>query len=189
MRKNILHYLVAFILPILIFGFAMFSLNIYPFGDISIRFSDALTQYPAFFEGLKNFKIFTFNIGLGENFYPIFTTYLNNPLNLLYFFFKKENFDLFYIILILIKFGLMGLTMNIMLNYKKKISGNSLIFSTIYALSGFTTFYYWNYQFLDAMYILPLIMIGIDKIVNDDKNLMYYIFLTYMIIIHYYTVI
>ncbi len=165
----------------------MFSLNIYPFGNISIRVSDALYQYPSFFEGLKNFNIFTFNIGLGENFYPIFTTYLNNPLNLFYFFFKKENFDLFFIILLLIKFGLMGLTMNILLNYKKKINQKSIIFSTIYALSGFTTFYYWNYQFLDAVYMLPLIMIGIDKLINNDKNLMYYLTLTYMILIHYYT--
>lgn len=187
MKKNIIHYLIAFILPILIFCFAMYSMNIYPFGDISIRISDAIAQYPGFFEGLKNFNIFTFNIGLGENFYPIFTTYLNNPLNLIYFLFKKENFDLFYIILILIKFGLMGLTMNILLNYKKERKSKSLIFSTIYALSGFTTFFNWNYQFLDAVYMLPLIMIGIDKIVNDDKNLMYYLTLTYMIIIHYYT--
>ena len=187
MRKNFIHYAIAFLLPILIFSFALFSLNIYPFGNISLRFSDSLMQYPAFFEGLRNFKIFTFNIGLGESFYPIFTTYLNNPLNLLYFLFRKENFDLFFVILTLIKFGLMGLTMNILLNYRKKLSKSTLIFSTIYALSGFATFYYWNYQFLDAMYLLPLIMIGIDKIVNDDKNLMYYGCLTYMIIIHYYT--
>lgn len=187
MKKNIFNYIIAFILPILIFCFALYSMNVYPFGNISIRISDAIAQYPGFFEGLKNFNIFTFNLGLGENFYPIFTTYLNNPLNLLYFLFKKENFDLFYIILILIKFGLMGLTMNILLNYKKIYNKKSIIFSTVYALSGFTTFYYWNYQFLDAVYMLPIIMIGIDKIVNDNKNLMYYLTLTYMIIIHYYT--
>ena len=77
--------------------------------------------------------------------------------------------------------------MNILLNYKKNINSKSLIFSTIYALSGFVSLYYHNYQFLDAVYMLPLIMIGIDKIVNDNKNLMYFITLTYMIIIHYYT--
>ena len=185
--KKIGHYLIAFILPILIFCFGMYSMKVYPFGDISMRISDSLSQYPSFFEGLKNFNIFTFNLGLGESFYPIFTTYVNNPLNLIYLLFKKENFDLFYVVLILIKIGLISLTMNILLNYKKTINKKSLIFSTIYALSGFTTFYYWNYQFLDAAYMLPLIMIGIDKLVNDNKNLMYYITLTYMIIIHYYT--
>ena len=187
MKKNIIYYLIAFILPILIFCFAMYSMNVYPFGNLSIRTSDSFSQYPAFFEGLKNFNIFTFNIGLGENFYPTFTTYLCNPLNLLYFLFKKENFDLFYIILLFIKIGLSGLTMNILLNYKKQYNNKSIIFSTIFALSGFTSLYYHNYQFLDAVYMLPLIMIGIDKIVNDNKNLMYFITLTYMIIIHYYT--
>ena len=187
MKKNIIHYLIAFILPILIFCFAMYSMNVYPFGNISLRISDALTQYPGFFEGLKHFTIFNFNLGLGENFYPTFTTYLNNPLNLLYFLFKKENFDLFFAMLILIKIGLIGLTMNILLNYKKKYNKKSILFSTIYALSGFVTIYYWNYQFLDAIYMLPLIMIGIDRIVNDNKNLLYFIFLTYMIFIHYYT--
>ena len=182
-----MNYLWAVALPILIFCFALFSLGAYPFGNISIRISDSLNQYPAFFEGLKHFNIFTFNLGLGTNFYPIFTTYLNNPLNLLYFFFRKENFDLFFIILILIKIGLSGLTMNILLNYKKAYSKKSIIFSTIYALSGFPATYYWNYQFLDAMYMLPLIMIGLDKLINEDKNIMYYITLTFMIIIHYYT--
>ena len=187
MKKNISHYIISFILPIAIFCFAMYSLGVYPFGNISIRISDALIQYPAFFEGLKHFNLFTFNIGLGANFYPILTTYLNSPLNILYFLFKKENFDLFFVILILIKIGLSSLTMNILLNYKKEKKRCSWIFSTIYALSGFTVTYYWNYQFLDATYMLPLIMIGIDKIVNDNKNVMYYITLTSMIIIHYYT--
>ncbi len=187
MKKNIIHYLIAFILPILIFCFAMYSMNVYPFGNLSIRTSDSFSQYPAFFEGLKNFNIFTFNIGLGENFYPIFTTYLCNPLNLLYFLFKKENFDLFYVILLFIKIGFSGLTMNILLNYKKCINSKTIIFSTIYALSGFVSLYYHNYQFLDSVYMLPLVMIAIDKIVNDNKNLMYFITLTYMIFIHYYT--
>ena len=180
-------YILAFILPILIFCFALFSMNIYPFGKISLRISDALIQYPAFFESLKHLSLFTFNIGLGENYFPTFVSYLNNPLNLLYFFFNKENFDLFYVILVFIKIGLIGLTMNILLNYKKEYNKKSIIFSTIYALSDFITIYYWNYQFLDAVYMLPLIMIGIDKIVNEDKNIMYYLTLTYMIIIHYYT--
>ncbi len=185
--KKKYNYLIAFILPIIIFCLAMYFSNIYPFGKISLRFSDALNQYPTFFEGLKHFRIFNFNLGLGENFYPLFTSYLNNPLNMFYFLFKKENFDLFFALLILFKIGLIGLTMNILLNYKKEYNKKSLIFSTIYALSGYVTFYYWNYQFLDAIYMLPLIMIGIDKIVNENKNLMYYLSLTYMIIIHYYT--
>ena len=85
--KKIGHYLIAFILPILIFCFGMYSMKVYPFGDISMRISDSLSQYPSFFEGLKNFNIFTFNLGLGESFYPIFTTYVNNPLNLIYLLF------------------------------------------------------------------------------------------------------
>ncbi len=185
--KEVKHYLMAFLLPILIYCIVMASLDFYPFGNLSFRISDSLVQYPAFFEGLKNFHFFTFNIGLGMNFYPILTTYLMCPLNLLYFFFKKENFDLFFVILILLKVGLIGLTMNILLNYKRKYSYKSLIFSTIYALSGFVTLYYFNYQFLDAVYMLPLVMIGLQKLVKENKYTMYYIALSLTIIMHYYT--
>jgi len=165
----------------------MYLMGIYPFGDISMRITDAISQYPAFFEGLKDGDLFTFKIGLGTNFYTIFTTYLASPLSFLYLFFENYQFDLFFEILVLLKIGLIGLNMNILLNYKKERNKYSLIFSTIYALSGFVSLYYFNYQFLDALYMLPLIMIGIEKLVNDNKNLMYFITLTLMIIFHYYT--
>ena len=161
--KKVCHYLLSFLIPLILFTLAMFFLHLYPFGNYSLRISDALNQYPAFFEGLKQMNIFTFNIGLGMNFYHILTTYLMSPLNIIYFFFKKENFDLFFVILILIKIGLMGLTMNLFLNYQKKETRCSLIFSTIYALSGFTTLYHFNYQFLDAIYMLPIVMLGLKN--------------------------
>jgi len=165
----------------------MYLMDIYPFGDISMRITDAISQYPAFFEGLKDGDLFTFKIGLGTNFYTIWTTYLASPLSFLYFFFENYQFDLFFLILVLLKIGLIGLNMNILLNYKRKRNKCSIVFSTIYALSGFVSLYYFNYQFLDAIYMLPLIMIGIDKLVNDNKNLMYFITLTLMIMFHYYT--
>lgn len=165
----------------------MYLMDIYPFGDISMRITDAISQYPAFFEGLKDGDLFTFKIGLGTNFYTIFTTYLASPLSFLYLFFENYQFDLFFVILVLLKVGLIGLNMNILLTYKKEKNKYSLIFSTIYALSGFVSLYYFNYQFLDALYMLPLIMIGIEKLVNENKNLIYFITLTLMIIFHYYT--
>lgn len=185
--KRFVHYFLAFLIPICIFLFAMYLMDIYPFGDISFRITDAISQYPAFFEGLKDGDLFTFKIGMGTNFYTIWTTYLASPLSLLYLFFENYQFDTFFVILILLKIGLIGLNMNILLNYGKMRNKYSLIFSTIYALSGFVSLYYFNYQFLDALYMLPLIMIGIDKIVHDNKNLMYFITLTLMIIFHYYT--
>ena len=185
--KKVLHYFLAFLIPILIFCLAMYFMNLYPFGDQSFRITDASSQYPAFFEGLRQGNLFTFKIGLGANFYPIFTTYLANPINLVYFLFKNYQFEIFFFLLIIFKIGLIGLSMNILLNYKNGYNKWSLLFSTIYSLCGFVSLYYFNYQFLDALYMLPLIMIGIDKIVSNDKNLMYFITLTLMIIFHYYT--
>lgn len=185
--KKVLHYFLAFLIPILIFCLAMYFMNLYPFGDQSFRITDASSQYPAFFEGLRQGNLFTFKIGLGANFYPIFTTYLANPLNLVYFLFKNYQFEIFFFLLIIFKIGLIGFSMNILLNYKNGYNKWSLLFSTIYSLCGFVSLYYFNYQFLDALYMLPLIMIGIDKIVSNDKDLMYFITLTLMIIFHYYT--
>ena len=60
------------------------------------------------------------------------------------------------------------------------------VFSVLYAFSGYFCSYYWNIMWLDGMVFLPLIMLGINKLVDDEKPIFYTIFLSIMLIANYF---
>ena len=150
-----------------------------------LRVYDAKVQYQGFFLGLNNFSNYSFNVGLGMNYYSTAAYYLLSPLNLLINFFDVNSFDIFYTIIIVLKIGLCGLTMNMFLNNIKK-SKWTLLFSTSFALCGFISTYYYNVMWLDGIIMLPLIMLGIDKLVNNNKKLLYFVSLSFAIIFNFY---
>lgn len=180
-QSNIL----AFIIPIIIFLIGLIINKFYPFGNYSILFSDSNVQYPAFYMGLKEFTSFSLKVGFGFNFYGTLLYYLMSPLNILIYLFNTENYIYFFILITLIKLGLCSLTMNILLNYKNDNKYN-FILSIIYALNGYTLSYFINSMWLDSIYMLPLVMLGILKIIKENKYMLYYIALTLSIIFNYY---
>ena len=181
MKKNIL----AFTIPIIIFLLAMIIGGYFPFGEGILRTFDARIQYPGFFIGLQNFSTYSFNVGLGMNYYGTAIYYLFSPLNILIYLFKTSSFDIFYSIIILLKIGLCGLFMNMFLTNIKS-SRWSVLFSICYALCGFLSTYYYNVMWLDGIYMLPLIMLGINKLVDENKKLLYFVSLTLAIIFNFY---
>ena len=46
-------------------------------------------------------------------------------------------------------------------------------FGTFYALSGFVAAYSWNIMWLDCVILVPLIMLGLERLVNENKCLLY----------------
>ena len=69
----------------------------------------------------------------------------------------------------------------------KKISNKLVVlFSVIYALMGYTATYYYNYIWIDSIIMLPLVVYGIDKLIETNKPLVYIITLTITIITNYY---
>ena len=88
---------------------------------------------------------------------------------------------------IYLRIGLSGLTMAIYLNNQKNKKDIWVItFSVIFALMGFLSGYYYNFMWIDSIIMLPLILLGIDKLVNDKKVFLYIFSLTLGIIFNYY---
>lgn len=153
--------------------------------------SDMHDQYVSLFSYLKNVLHgeatfpYTFSKGLGGAMYGSFFYYLSSPLNLLVYFAK--DLTIFLSILVIIKLALCSFTMNIFLSYKfKKNSFEIFVFSFIYALIGYNINYHSNIMWLDGVIMLPLILIGIDKIINNKKDLLYILTLFFAIITNYY---
>jgi uncharacterized membrane protein YfhO/putative flippase GtrA len=87
----------------------------------------------------------------------------------------------------MLKLSLSGTTMYLFLkNRFDKDKWIILLFSTSYALIAYNVNYYFNIMWLDAVYLAPLILLGIDKIVDNKSSLLYGISLFIAIISNYY---
>ena len=62
----------------------------------------------------------------------------------------------------------------------------ALVFSTGYALSGFVAAYSWDIMWMDCIALFPLIMVGLEKLVKEQKALLYYVTLALCIYANYY---
>lgn len=167
--------------------------KIAPFGENSMLDVDFFHQYGPFLNELRDRVVqgenllYSFNTGGGIPFYRNFLNYLSSPFNIILFFFKKENIVMSYSIIIAFKIIFASTFMSY---YLKKVFKNdnifNLIFGLFYAYSGYFCAFYWNIMWLDGIVFLPLIMYGINKIINENKIHTYIIFLTIMLIANYF---
>ena len=131
--------------------------------------------------------IYSFNTGLGLPFFRNFFNYLSSPLNLLILLFKRENIVMSYSLIIGLKSILSSITCTYYL--KRKLDLNkylSIPLGLLYAFSAYFTAYYWNIMWIDGMYMLPVITLGIENIINKNNGLLYTISLSLMLYINYF---
>ena len=195
-KKKIIIMLLAFFIPILIISGTTIVLeyvNSKPQfeGGENYLLADMASQYNSLYNYIHNVLVgkdsifFSFSKGLGGNMASTVGYYLCSPFNILYMFISKLHTPFMTFIIMLMKFGLCSLFMNIFLSYKYKDRYSNLIFAVSYALMGFTTVYYFNNMWLDVIYMTPLVMLGINKLIDGKINL-YVISLALAIMFNFY---
>ena len=170
---------------------------IYPFGSDCILTSDLREQYMPFFqEFVRKLKAgeglaYSWNIGMGTNFQALYGNYLASPLNWFVLLFPTEHIVEFITYLIVFKTGLAGLSSYAFL--KNRSTGNgadpgfsALLFSCFYAMSGFMAAYYFNIMWLDGVILAPLILWGLDRLIQDGRIGLYVIALAACILSNFY---
>ena len=182
MKKQLLSFFIPFCCLII-----LFIVNNFILGENSILYSDSQYQYYQSFIYLKqllnNYSLYSFQIGLGSSMIATIAYYLGSITNLFVYFFN--NIEFFLMINVLIKLSLCGLTMYNYLKYNYK-SKYIFIFSTAYALSFYSLANYFQFMWLDAYFLSPLLLLGIDKIIKEKKYLLYGITLFLIILSNYY---
>ena len=182
MKKQLLSFFIPFCCLIM-----LFFINNFIFSENSILYSDSQYQYFQTFIYLKqllnNHSLYSFQIGLGTPMIATIAYYLSSVINIFVYFFN--NIELFLMMTILIKISLCGLTMYNYLKYNYK-SKYIFIFSTSYALSFYILVNYFQFMWLDAYLLSPLLLLGIDKIIKEKKYLLYGITLFLIILSNYY---
>ncbi len=156
--------------------------------DNTIFMSDLNAEYSPLLQGIGKgyLNLYNFQTALGDNFIGTFFYYMSSPLNVLSFFIKDIN--TLVITLILIKLSLASIFSYLLFKYLFKNMKDSYLiaFSLMYAISSFSLSYYLHIMWLDIYALFPLIILGVEKIINEQKYLLYIVSLILIIFCNYY---
>ena len=190
---NNIYYLITGICTIVIV-IALYILNkVSPFGENSMLTVDFYHQYGPMlgelYDRVKNgYNLFySFNMGMGLPFFRNFYNYLSSFFNIIIFLVKRDNLLACYSVIIGLKAVASAVCMNIFLNYKlKKKSYINIPLSIMYAFNNYYVAYYWNIMWLDGLVLLPIVALGIEKLIIDDSIYVYIFSLALMLFSNYF---
>ncbi|OON85566.1 hypothetical protein BXO88_11535 [Oribacterium sp. C9] len=186
-------YLVSFFFPVAAMLLIFIFRGIFPFGNETFLRTDMYHQYAPFSSEfnykLQNFRslLYTWDVGLGINFAALYAYYLASPLNWLMILCPKGLILEFMTYSIVLKIGLSGVTMCYYLRqhfYKRGVG--CVFFAVAYALSGYVSAYSWNLMWLDCIILFPLIMLGLERLMQGKSGMLYVISLGLSILSNYY---
>lgn len=174
--------------------FIIFMCNLMvPLGDKTILRMDLYHQYgPLFaelYERVMNGDSLTYSwiSGLGSCFLGNYFNYLSSPIGAIVLFFGHNNVPDAIAAMILIKAALSASTFTYYIKRSlKNQSYATVAFGVMYAFCAYMLAYYWNVMWLDAMVLLPIIVLGIERIINHGKMATYITGLALTMFSNYY---
>lgn len=126
-------------------------------------------------------------MGIGSNFLALYVYYLACPLHFLGALVPKAHIMEFLSYLVVCKVGLCGLTACLYLQrHFHTRSFSCVLFSCFYALSGFMAAYNWNIMWLDPVILLPLVLLGLERLVKEGRCGLYCVALALSIYTNFY---
>lgn len=183
----------SFLLPFLCMLAIFIGNGIYPFGDQSFMHSDMYHQYVPFLEEfLRKIKagesfFYSWNVGMGSNYLALYVYYSASPLNWLMVFVPARYLIEFMSYMVVFKIGLCGFTFSWYLKERFCTKHYAvLLFSLFYAMSGFVAAYNWNVMWMDCLFLAPLILLGLERLVKKGQGGLYCITLALSILSNYY---
>ncbi len=186
LSKKRMHHFRELLLCMLSFGltvgmllFLFWEKGYSPFGSYSLASMDANIQYLDLFSYLKdvmsgeNDILYTFSKTLGGTNIAVFAYYLSSPFNLLLLFFDKSNVACFFDCVVVLKLGTAAATAAYFLQqrFRRRLKPYFVILlSMSYALMQYSIAQSSNIMWLDGVYMLPLMLLGVYRLVKKEKS-------------------
>lgn len=193
MKKGTLYQVLSFLLPLVVLIPIMMILKITPFGNHNLMMSDLGAQYTPFFSYLKQMLlgkeslIYSFSTGMGDGILPLAAYYLMSPFNFLFLLVPNSSLDTMVTCVILLKICCCSAAMNYYLRKTFKHNSTTQIFFSLgYALCAYVVIYQFNLMWLDAVILFPLVVLYLQKLIDERRTLAYTITLASTIIVNYY---
>ncbi|MBQ1211345.1 MAG: YfhO family protein [Clostridia bacterium] len=168
-------------------------LGMWPIGDRSAMIVDMHHQYAPLLAQLKKMivsgdsALYTFEVGLGASFLPLFGYYLASPFNLLLLLFPDSLLCEAILVITLLKNMLTAALMTAALQYiyGKRTAALPLV-SVMFSMSAYLIAYSWNIMWLDCVMLLPLVIWGFEKLMREGKYPLYALSLAALLYCNYY---
>ncbi|WP_026665249.1 YfhO family protein [Butyrivibrio sp. FC2001] len=191
-----LFYCIAFGVTFLAMLVILAVVGYAPFGDKSLAADDGYWQYMDFFGYYKDVLtgkqsvLYALSNGLGQASLPVFMYYLASPWNLIIIFFDKTELHSFFDIVVALKIATSFVTCSFYLSkrFEKRIG-----FIINIALSFSYAFMHYNISkaqcpmWLDGVYMLPIMALGIYKLIRRKNPKLLAISFTASILFNWYT--
>lgn len=182
---------------ILISIFCMFfiyllGIKLYDKNVFNIMKDDIVMQYSHLYSYMKNsilngyFPTYSFSLGIGDNFIGTYAYYCTSFFNLILIFSNLKTIPVFLSVVAILKIIVSGLTMKIYLNSQSKNKMYSTLFALMYSFCSYTLIYINHLMWLDVLIMLPLVALGVEKLVKENKCKLYIISLSLSIFFNFY---
>lgn len=186
-------YFAAFLIPAALTYLAYAIFGLYPFGEESVLCLDLNGQYVYYFEALRDAFwgdgsiFYNWSRNLSGEFIGIIGYYLASPFTLIVLLLPEKFMLSSLLIMQLCKLGAAGVTFSYFLQKRRNVKPlQSLLFSTMYAMMAYAVIQLIDPMWLDGLVMLPLIMLGIEYMVDDGRRLNYIIPLAIMCVANFY---
>lgn len=184
---------ISFGIPCLILLLSYFIFGVYPFGDESVLSLDLNGQYVYYYDYMydvfagEESVFYSWSRNLSGEFMGIIGYYLGSPFNFLVWMFPRHMITEGLLTMMVTKVGAIGLCMAIYLSRGKGFGKlTTIVFASSYALCSYTMVQTMNPMWLDGVMILPIVVYGIEKLIDDGKFIMLVISLVYAFVTCFY---
>ncbi len=172
---------------------AYVTLRTFPFGEHTVLIIDMHHQYVAFYSLLRE-KLLSFSnllysdsLGLGASFLPMWAYYVASPFSLITLLFPKDMITEALMLITVLKITSAGVTFSIFAKNKFGRNDFSIVIGSVaYSMMSFIIGHSWNLMWLDPIILLPLIVLGLEKLLKEGKPMLYCITLAAALICNYY---
>ncbi|MFQ7234299.1 MAG: YfhO family protein [Enterococcus hulanensis] len=176
LKENRWYLLSSFFLPFLLMVIVYLTIGIYPGSSRSVLASDAFSQFSNFHASFRNMLLgkqglfYTWNASMGLNYLSLVSYYLGGFFTPLVIFFPNQLMPDALYFLTLIKIGSAGLAFWFYAKGSFKLPDWSRVaLSVTYALMSFAIAHSEIIMWLDAFVYLPLIIWGINRVMDLKK--------------------
>ena len=179
-QRRLMLVLISFFLTFCILQTLLMVMRCAPYGNRTLATGDARIQYLDFFSYLKDVLAgknsigYTFTTTLGMNAIGLFSYYLSSPFNLFVLFFEKSQMNSFLNFIVTLKLATAAGTFSWFL--QRRFEDHipewiMILLSAGYSLMQYNLTQCSNVMWLDGVYMLPLILLGVCRCVRSGRIL------------------
>ena len=189
------YYTISVLIPAVMILAIFLLFSIIPFGHRTWLTIDLGQQYVDFFSYYQDTLLhhpeqffYSFSKSIGGEMVSLWSYYLLSPFNLIFLLIPRSAIAMGVSLLIFLKLVSCTVSFAVLLDVKfKQRNGTALLFALSYGFMSYLSANQFNVMWLDALIALPLIVLGVDALLQKRNPLYYVLPLSLTILSNYYT--